>query len=93
MTEEKQMFQGDWKCGKCGKPITQLPFQPDPARAGQLKCIDCFKSGAQGKPQGQMFQGNWKCSGCGKEITQLPFQPDPTRAGQLKCLDCFKAEN
>ncbi|MBI2591738.1 MAG: hypothetical protein HYW34_03620 [Candidatus Brennerbacteria bacterium] len=37
------MFQGNWKCAKCGAEITQLPFEPDPARLGQLQCRDCHR--------------------------------------------------
>jgi len=40
---EKKRYQGNWKCGKCGKDITSLPFEPDPARLGQLTCFDCHK--------------------------------------------------
>ena len=43
MDEEKKKFQGDWKCSGCGAPITELPFQPDPAREGELTCFDCLK--------------------------------------------------
>ena len=38
------MHEGDWKCGKCSKPINKLPFKPNPERLDQLKCIDCFKA-------------------------------------------------
>ena len=40
---ERQMYQGDWKCAKCQKEITELPFQPDPARLDQLLCRDCHR--------------------------------------------------
>ena len=40
---QRQMYQGNWKCSGCGTDIKQLPFQPDPARADQLKCKDCFR--------------------------------------------------
>lgn len=40
---QKPMYDVDEKCGKCGAAITKLPFQPDPGRRDQLKCIDCFK--------------------------------------------------
>lgn len=38
---ERQMFQGNWQCSQCSAPITQLPFEPDPARLNQLLCRDC----------------------------------------------------
>ncbi|HQA95957.1 MAG TPA: hypothetical protein PLN18_01130 [Candidatus Colwellbacteria bacterium] len=39
----RQMFKGDWKCSKCGAPITELPFEPDPSRLGSLLCRDCHR--------------------------------------------------
>jgi len=39
----RKMYQGDWKCAKCGKAITELPFEPDPARMANLKCRDCYR--------------------------------------------------
>lgn len=88
----RQMFQGNWACGKCGKPVTQLPFQPDPARLGQITCRDCYQPGAGGGNGGgtkPMFQGNWKCGKCSSAITELPFQPKPEREGELTCRNCF----
>ena len=41
--EQRQMYQGDWKCSKCGGDIKELPFQPDPSRLGQLLCRDCHR--------------------------------------------------
>ncbi|MFT5849963.1 MAG: CxxC-x17-CxxC domain-containing protein [Patiriisocius sp.] len=34
------MFQGDWKCSKCGGAITELPFQPR-GESG-LTCRACY---------------------------------------------------
>lgn len=42
---ERQMHQGNWTCGECGGAITELPFEPDPARLSQLKCRDCHRKG------------------------------------------------
>lgn len=39
----RKMYQGNWKCSKCGKEITQLPFDPDPSRLDQLQCRDCHQ--------------------------------------------------
>lgn len=97
----RQMFQGNWTCGNCGKEINELPFEPSPDRLSSLKCRECH---SQSKDQiggnrsfvnrnsgpKQMFQGNWSCGNCGKEIKELPFQPDPSRVSSLKCRDCFK---
>ncbi len=41
----RKMFKGDWKCSECGVAITELPFEPDPARIDSLKCFDCHKKG------------------------------------------------
>ena len=103
---DRQMFQGNWACSECGAAITELPFQPDPARVGNLRRRDCHRAsrpsfgrsggGGGGGDRGgfrgerKMFQGNWTCSGCGGKITELPFQPDPERADNLKCRDCFR---
>jgi len=40
---ERKMFQGNWSCSKCGAEINELPFEPDPARVGQLECRDCHR--------------------------------------------------
>lgn len=34
------MYEGNWKCSKCGGTITQLPFQPR-SETG-LTCRDCW---------------------------------------------------
>lgn len=39
-----QRFQGNWKCSKCGVAITELPFEPDPARVSELLCRDCHRA-------------------------------------------------
>jgi CxxC-x17-CxxC domain-containing protein len=44
---QRQMFQGDWKCAKCGAEIKELPFEPDPARLEQLLCRDCHRQKRQ----------------------------------------------
>jgi len=41
---ERPKHEGNWKCGKCGRAITSLPFKPNPERLDQLKCLDCFKA-------------------------------------------------
>ncbi len=48
---ERKMYSGDWKCSKCGKAITRLPFEPDPSRLDQLLCKDCHQE------QRSSFQG------------------------------------
>jgi len=91
MDNQKKMFQGNWSCSGCGEEITELPFQPAPGKADNLKCRECFsKSRSDNRPPRQMYQGDWSCSGCGKEITELPFKPDPRKSDQLKCRDCFR---
>ena len=91
MDQEKKVFTGNWKCGSCGNAITELPFEPDPAREGGLMCKDCHsKRQSPDKPNKErtMHEGNWTCSGCGGAITSLPF--DPRDTSNLKCRDCFR---
>ena len=40
---DRKMYQGNWKCSKCGQAITSLPFEPDPSRLDKLECRDCHK--------------------------------------------------
>lgn len=40
---QRKMYQGNWKCSKCETPITELPFEPDPARLDQLLCRECHR--------------------------------------------------
>ena len=37
---EKKMFEGEWKCSKCGGSITKLPFEP--RSENNLTCRDCY---------------------------------------------------
>jgi len=92
MDNDKKMYEGNWKCSKCGGAITSLPFEPDPSRAGGLTCRECFKKGSasSGSSSRQMHDGNWKCSKCGGAITSLPFEPRDT--SNLMCIDCFKKQ-
>jgi len=95
---QRPMFSGNWTCSGCGGAITELPFEPDPARAGTLKCRDCHRNsrpersggGGGDRPRRPMVQGNWSCSECGGAITELPFQPRPGGETTLKCRDCFR---
>lgn len=100
----RQMHQGNWKCSQCGNSITELPFEPDQERLGQLLCRDCHRAkrgdsrdsrggrGDRGGDRGPrtMHQGNWKCSDCGAPINELPFEPDESRLHQLLCRDCHR---
>jgi DNA-directed RNA polymerase subunit RPC12/RpoP len=98
---EREMVQGNWKCSKCEAAISELPFQPDESRLGELKCRDCHmegrrerfggnRGGFRDRGERQMVEGNWTCSNCGNAITKLPFNPDPSRLGELKCSDCHR---
>ncbi|MBI4993472.1 hypothetical protein HZC33_00730 [Candidatus Wolfebacteria bacterium] len=103
---QRKMFQGNWKCSKCDADITELPFEPDPSRVGQLLCRECHKAGrssfsggsrggrsfGNGGGERKMFQGNWECSQCNSPITELPFEPDPSRVGQLLCKECHRSK-
>lgn len=87
------MFQGNWTCSVCGKPITELPFEPRSTEG--LKCRECHskgraEAGGSDQPQAEKkrVEGNWTCSGCGTAITSLPFEPRDTT--NLLCIDCYK---
>ncbi|PIT92923.1 MAG: hypothetical protein COU06_02725 [Candidatus Harrisonbacteria bacterium CG10_big_fil_rev_8_21_14_0_10_38_8] len=43
-SDRPAMVQGNWTCAGCGGEITQLPFNPDPSRLGDLKCRDCHRN-------------------------------------------------
>jgi len=38
-----QKVTGSWACSKCNKEITELPFNPDPARLDKLLCKECHR--------------------------------------------------
>ena len=82
---EKQTYQGNWKCSKCGKNIKELPFNPKSTE--NLICRECYSKSGGIKPKKQMFHGDWKCSKCGGKITELPFEPKSTK--NLVCRDCY----
>ena len=91
--DDRQMFDVDCTCAKCGARITQLPFQPSGDRP--VYCSDCNRAFRQnrrddrgGRPQRQMFQVNLKCAGCGAPITQLPFMPKGD--SPVYCRDCYQ---
>lgn len=44
---QSQRFQGNWTCAKCTGAITELPFDPDPARLDKLLCKNCHRERAQ----------------------------------------------
>ncbi|MDP3900581.1 MAG: hypothetical protein Q8Q23_05910 [bacterium] len=39
---ERKMYQGDWTCSSCQKPISELPFQPRDDQS--LMCRDCYRN-------------------------------------------------
>lgn len=67
------MYQGNWKCSKCGGAITELPFQPR-SEAG-LTCRTCFmaeKNGGQNQAPAPEMSG----SSATDERDVPPFDPD-----------------
>ena len=84
-SQDRQMYDVDLTCGKCGAHISQLPFQPtDPDR--KVYCADCnreFRNSRRDNnsrfggraPQRQMYDVDVDCAGCGTKITKLPFMP------------------
>lgn len=96
--QDRQMFDVDMTCGKCGAHISQLPFQPSGDR--KVYCTDCNRAYRQGNRDGggrggfqpraprQMFSVNLACADCGKAITELPFQPSGDKP--VYCTDCLR---
>jgi hypothetical protein len=39
------------KCKDCGVAISELPFQPDPARLDTLRCKDCMRAFRESRPR------------------------------------------
>ena len=85
----RQMFDVDLNCAKCGTHISQLPFQPSGDRP--VFCADCNRAHREqrhnSRPQRQMYDVNVNCSGCGTLITQLPFEPKDT--SNILCKACY----
>lgn len=98
---DRQMFDVDLTCAKCGAHISQLPFQPSGDRP--VYCSDCNRAfrqtrddrggrgGFGGRSAGprQMYSVNLSCASCGTAITQLPFQP--TGDKPVYCRECMQA--
>ena len=96
---DRQMFDVDLSCAKCGSHISQLPFQPSGDRP--VYCSDCnraFRQEKRGNDRGgrggfsnaprQMFSVNLNCAGCGAQISELPFQPRGDKP--VYCRDCMR---
>ncbi|MFA6427452.1 MAG: CxxC-x17-CxxC domain-containing protein [Candidatus Magasanikbacteria bacterium] len=96
---DRQMYDVDCACAKCGAHISQLPFQPSGDRP--VYCSDCNRAyrnerrdGDRSSSRGpraprQMFQVNLTCGSCGTQITELPFQPSGDKP--VYCRDCMMA--
>jgi len=93
--QDRQMFDVDVDCAKCGKHISQLPFQPSGEKP--VYCSECIREMRPPRRSGgfgdrgprRMFQVDVACSGCGKKITELPFVPSGDKP--VYCPDCFRA--
>lgn len=93
---DRQMFDVDLTCAKCGTHISQLPFQPSSGRP--VYCSDCNRAFRQTRTGGgnagmrgprQMFDVNLTCASCGTAVTQLPFQPSGEKP--VYCRTCLQA--
>jgi len=96
---DRQMYDVDLTCAKCGTHISQLPFQPSGDRP--VYCNECNRAfrATRGDDRGgrggfssgprQMFSVNLTCASCGTAITQLPFQPSGDKP--VYCRDCMQA--
>lgn len=93
--DDRQMYDVDLECAKCGTHISQLPFQPSGDRP--VYCADCNREYWQNKRaagggggQRQMYDVDIDCGKCGTKITQLPFQP--TGDKPVYCRECLQAQ-
>ena len=96
---DRQMFDVDLSCAKCGTHISQLPFQPSGDRP--VYCSECNRAFRQSRdtrgggmsngPRAprQMFSVNLTCASCGIAITELPFQPSGDKP--VYCRTCLQA--
>ncbi len=98
---DRQMFDVDLTCAKCGTHISQLPFQPSGDRP--VYCSECNRAfrqsrggsmGGGGMSRGpraprQMYSVNLTCASCNAAITELPFQPSGDKP--VYCKDCMMA--
>lgn len=89
--QDRQMYDVDLSCAKCGTHISQLPFQPTSGRP--VYCNDCNRSFRDSRPAGpraprQMYNVNLTCASCGTAITELPFQPSGDKP--VYCRDCMR---
>lgn len=92
--QDRQMYDVDLSCAKCGTHISQLPFQPTSGRP--VYCNDCNRSFRDSRPSGpsgpraprQMYNVNLTCASCGTAITELPFQPSGDKP--VYCRDCMR---
>lgn len=96
-SSDRQMYDVDLSCAKCGTHISQLPFQPSGDRP--VYCTECNRAFRQERRGGgggggfsrgprQMYQVDLTCAGCGGKITELPFQPRNDRP--VYCQDCMR---
>jgi CxxC-x17-CxxC domain-containing protein len=58
----RAIFKVNYTCSKCGKPITDLPFQPIPGRP--VKCSDCHRA------ERQSFGGQIEYHGKPEELSE-----------------------
>ncbi len=95
---DRQMYDVNLTCAKCGSHISQLPFQPSGDRP--VYCSDCNRAfrqtrgpsaGGNMRSSGprQMYDVNLTCASCGTGITQLPFQPSGDKP--VYCRSCLQA--
>ena len=92
---DRQMYDVDLSCAKCGAHISQLPFQPSGDRP--VYCADCNRAyrdnrrgGQSGGGQRRMYEVDLKCSDCGIAITELPFQPSGDKP--IYCRECLNKQ-
>ncbi len=87
---DRQMYDVNLTCSKCGAHISQLPFQPSGDRP--VYCSDCNRAHRESMhqkddSQRRMYNVDVDCAGCGAHISQLPFRP--TGDKPIYCRECL----
>jgi len=97
---DRQMYDVNLTCAKCGAHISKLPFMPSGDRP--VYCNDCNRAHRDSRDNNrggfsrgpraprQMFQVNLTCAGCGEAITELPFEPRGDKP--VYCRTCLRAK-
>lgn len=78
------MYEGNWKCSKCGGAITQLPFQPRSENG--LTCRTCY---AKGRDTAQADTASVPPQQNAEPMTDLPDFEHTSLADEPPLEDAF----